>query len=460
MKGILAALRCGLVAELVLASGAVAAAGDSPRPAAKPLQEAVAGERSLLNINNISLWFRRDGWSGRNPRTNNSGVTFPRSTGQVVFQDGLVWGGRVLDGGSQRVRVGGQTFSAGTVPGRILSKGVAEDPADPGVRIYRVRRDYAGADLRLDASELYGKGPDEVDDGDVERLRAHYARDWREWPWRKGAPFFDRDGDGVYDPAVDEPSYRRADCRRDPEQCSSPADQVAWFVVNDLDSGATSSLYGSAPIGLEVQTTLWGYARTDPLGDVVFRKFRVIYKGTADTPDDAVIEDMYFSQWSDPDLGDFGDDFAGCDVELGLGYSYNSTSEDSRYADFDLAPPAVGYDFLQGPIVPDAGGEAVFDFGRRRGYRNLPMTSFVYFAAGSAVDDPALGEYVGSLEWYNLLRGYQPQPDTRNPAPYTNPLSGEDTFFTLDGDPLSGEGWNDGVPLPPGDRRFAEQAAE
>ncbi len=456
MRVILPALRYGLVAVLVLAAGMVAAASGGGRrhPAAKPLQEAVLGERSLLNINNISIWFRRDGWSGRNPQTNNSGVTFPRSTGQVVYQDGLVWGGRVLDGGSQMVRVGGQTFSAGTVPGRILSRGVAENPADPSVRIYRVRRDYGRADLRLDASELYGKDLDEVDDGDVERLRAHYARDWREWPWRKGAPFLDRDGDGAYDPAVDEPSFRDVDCRRVPEQCSSPADQVAWFVVNDLDPGATTSLYGSAPIGLEVQTTLWGYARTDPLGDAVFRKFRVIYKGTAETPDDAVIEDMYFSQWSDPDLGDFGDDFAGCDVELSLGYSYNSADEDSHYEDFDLAPPAVGYDFLQGPIVPDDGGEAVFDFGRRPGYRNLPMTSFVYFAAGSAIDDPALGEYVGSLEWYNLVRGFQPQPDTRNPAPYTNPITGEVTFFALDGDPLSGAGWNDGVPLPPGDRRI------
>ena len=167
MKGILAEPRIGLVAVLVLASVRAVAGSDGahPPPAAKPLQEAVLGERSLLNINNFSLWFRRDGWSGRNPRTNNSGVTFPRSTGQVVFQDGLVWGGRVLDGGSQSVRVGGQTFSAGTVPGRILSRGVAEDPADPGVRIYRVRRDYAGADLRQDAAELYGKNLEEVDDG-------------------------------------------------------------------------------------------------------------------------------------------------------------------------------------------------------------------------------------------------------------------------------------------------------
>ena len=87
-----------------------------------------------------------------------------------------------------------------------------------------------------------------------------------------------------------------------------------------------------------------------------------------------------------------------------------------------------------------AGAEAVFDFARRPGYRNLPMTSFVYFASGSAISDPQLGEYSGTLEWYNLLRGFQPQPDLDNPVPYANPLTGEDTFFALDGDPVLGTG--------------------
>ena len=164
---------------------------------------------------------------------------------------------------------------------------------------------------------------------------------------------------------------------------------------------------------------------------------------------------MYFAQWSDPDLGDYGDDFAGADVDLSLGYVYNSTDHDHSYDRFGLAPPAVGYDFLQGPVVPvflkdengdtvldeqgepvlDGSSRAIFNFGLRPGFQNLPMTSFVYFAAGSAISDPDLGDYVGTQQWYNLLRGYQPQPDIDNPVPYTNPLTGEATFFTLDGDP-------------------------
>ena len=446
---------------LLGATGAVEGRGLQAYGAAKAAQdETIPGQQSLINVNNMSMWFKRDGWSGRNPLNDNSGVTFPRSTGAVIFQDGLIWGGIVKDADPQELRVGGQTYAIGTVPGRIISKGVAEDPSDPGVRIYRIRRDYRTADLRLDASELQGIGLSAVTDADVEELRAQYERDWREWPWEKGAPYYDNDGNGSYDPDVDEPGV-------------AGADQVAWFVINDLDPGATQALYGSNPIGLEVQMLFWAYARTDALGDVIFKKYSVIYKGTSDTPDTARVEDMYFAQWSDPDLGDYGDDFAGADVDLSLGYVYNSTDHDHTYDFFGLAPPAVGYDFLQGPVVPvylkdengdtlldeqgepvpDLSSEAIFNFGLRPGYRNLPMTSFVYFAAGSAISDPSF-DYEGTQEWYNLLRGFQPQPDIDNPVPYTNPLTGEATLFTLDGDPTTAQGWNDGVPLPAGDRRI------
>ncbi|MEC8993444.1 MAG: hypothetical protein VX656_19555, partial [Candidatus Latescibacterota bacterium] len=452
-----------LAAFAVLAGSVapVTARDDRPSAAAKVAQDYAFGERALLNINNMSLWFKRDGWSARNPLNDNSGVTFPRSTDQIIFQDGLIWGGLVQDGDPQELRVGGQTYAIGTVPGAIVSKGVGEDPSDPSVRIYRIRRDYETADLRLDASELLGLGLSEVTDADEAAVRAQYAKDWQEWPAAKGAPFYDNDGDGVYSPSIDEPGVAKGD-------------QVAWFVINDLDVGASTSLYGSKPIGLEVQVTLWGYARTDALGDVIFKKYQVVYEGTATTPDDAVINDMYVAQWSDPDLGDFGDDFAGSDVELSLGYVYNGQADDSHYVGFGLAPPAAGYDFLQGPIVPvyvldengeitvddngdpvlDTTKEAIWNFGRRPGYENLPMTSFVYFAAGSAIGDPELGEYVGTEEWYNLLRGFQPQPDISNPVPYTNAITGADTKFTLDGDPTRATGWNDGNPLPAGDRRI------
>ncbi|MFN0159404.1 MAG: T9SS type A sorting domain-containing protein [Bacteroidota bacterium] len=393
---------------------------------------------TLINTNNVAGWIRNDGWSARIPSSGNSGVFFPRGTAAAIFQDGIVWGGNVNDGGSQVLRVGGQTYQIGTIGGRIISPGVAADPNAPDVRIYRIRRDYATADLRRDAAEVLEKGLNAVSDGDIAGLRAQYQTDWNEWPADQGAPYYDRDLDGSYNPAVDEPGV-------------ADADQVIWFVCNDLNAGLTNALYGSNPIGFELQVTLWGYDRTDPLANVYFKKFTFIYKGTATTPPNATITDMYVGQWSDPDMGDAGDDYSGCDTTLSLGYVYNGDASDNDYAAFGLVPPAVGYDFLQGPIVDGAPTDsAVFGLKRVYGKRNLPMTAAFYFAAGGTFSDPPFSRQ-GSIQWYNLLRGLTPIDGTEFIHPQT---PGEPSRFWLDGDPTTGSGRIDGFIDAPGDRRL------
>ena len=77
--------------------------------------------------------------------------------------------------------------------------------------------------------------------------------------------------------------------------------------------------------------------RTHALKDF---KHIMIFEGTND------ITDMYIGLWDDPDLGDAGDDFVGCDTDLSLGYCYNDGS-DNDYGD---AAPALGYDFFQAAV--------------------------------------------------------------------------------------------------------------
>jgi hypothetical protein len=396
---------------------------------------------TLVNINNLAMWIRADGWSSRDPSTGNSGGFFPRGVDAgVIFADGLMWGGLVDDGATPTLRAGGQTYNIGTVEGAIVSKGVAENPDDPNVRIWRIRRDYQTADLRQDAAELNRAALSAVSDAQIQQVRDQYAKDWNEWPWQKGAPYYDRNGDGAYDPNVDEPGIANAD-------------QVVWFVANDLDPGATQNLYGSPPIGLEMQVTLWAYARTDALGNVIFKQFKFIYKGTAATPATAKIDSMYVAQWSDPDLGEYTDDFAGSDTLLSLGFVWNSTSVDPLFANFGLPSPAAGYDFFAGPTVKGGPDDvAIVDLKRRPGFRNLPMTSFVFFAAGSGISDPPF-TYVGTEQWYNLLRGFQPAGPVTNPNPYRDP-NGNPAKFVMPGDPVTGSGWIDGIQFAAGDRRI------
>jgi hypothetical protein len=414
---------------------------------------------TLLNINNFSVWYNSSGEQERNPSTGNAGATYPRGTSTCIYSAGLIWGGRVNDGKSPVIRVNGQSYSNGTAAGAITDpkNSIYELGSSPDVRIWRIRRDYATADLRQDAAEFYTKALASVTDGDVLAIRAEYEKDWREWPAQKGAPFYDKNSDGVYSPkflTVQVNGVFPPDTAGE-EPGLAGADQVVWYVANDIAPG--TSPWQSPPIGMEMQSTFWGYNRTDALGNMVFKKFRLIYKGTKDTPQNATIDNMYMCQWSDPDLGDSGDDFAGCDTNLSMGFVYNSKTLDAEYRKFNIAPPAAGYDFLQGPVKKTGvlTDSAVFDLRYRKGYKNLPMTSFIYFAAGGKYSDPPFTA-PGCIQWYNMLQGMTPTPQAA-PEFLVNPINGLPTTYWLSGDPVSGNSktdWLDGSIDPPGDRRF------
>ena len=396
---------------------------------------------TLLNINNFSMWVQDDGQMSRNPYNFAGGSTFHRATS--IFADGLLWGGNVYDGGAETLRVNGQTYQSGMTPGRIVSPGVAEDRNDSTVRIYRVRRDWATADLRQDAAEFFDVSPASVTQAEIDSTRNQYKRDWITWPWQKGAPFYDRDGDGIYTPDPD----GTFDSTKD-EPGLLGADQVVWFVVNDLDASQSAAFLGSDPVGMEIQVTLWGYARAGYLGDVVFKQYRFIYKGTAGAAPSSHIDSMFIGQWSDPDLGDYSDDFAGCDTTLGLSYVYNSTDTDAVYRSFALPPPSVGYDLVEGPVVPSPGDSAVVGLTRRHDFKNLPMTSWMFFASGGTMADPPFN-YVGAHQWYYLLQGLTPITG----APFYFPPA-EQTKFWLSGDPVTNSGNLDGYIDAAGDRRM------
>ena len=478
MKNLKNILNMAFVAVFILSSVSFSFARESTRRSSGPLRKTAGSPIStLVNVNNLAMWIRADGWSARNPSTGGSGVLFPRGNPSgVIFADGLVWTGLVQDGQLPVLRAGGQTYAIGTVPGRIISKGVAEDPGADNVRIWRVRRDFVTADLRQDAADFLDVAVAKVTDADVKAIRNQYETDWMEWPAEKGAPFYDAGGDGNYTPQFEDGLpilFPDAD-----EPGIADADQVVWFVANDLTDGAVRGLYGSPSMGLEMQATMWAYARTDPLGFVIFKRYKLIYTGTSDTPDGATIDSMFISQWSDPDLGSFGDDYIGTDPATSMMYVYNSTAVDNAFRDANLPPPAAGYDFFAGPLVSQecaagtdvddclaAGGTyidentnltydpgvdvavdtAIFDLKKKPGFRNLGASSMAFFAAGTAITDPPLGVYEGTTQWRNLHFGLTPATG-ENFAGFD-----ECGLFTLCGDPVTGIG---NIDSGPADRRM------
>lgn len=455
---------------------------------------------AVLNINNLTTWLRADGHSNHSPSADD-GLYYPRGTGSAIYQDCVVWGGKVYTdatyatpGPRQSVRVGGGTYGIGTRAGKILNPTLGpaigtgiEDPQATDVRIYRIRRDYytiSDADLKRDAAVVNEVNETAVTDPQMAAVKAQYALDWAYWPVAKGAPFIDRNGNGVYDPPPafntdatagpvftvdsliaqgrDEPGVAGGDP-------NSPADQVIWTVYNDLTVSTALAFEGSEPFGLEIQKTVWGYKRTDALGNLYFNRFKLINKGGVDTSAAAGdqygafwIDSMYVCQWSDPDLGNAGDDLLGTDSLLSLGYCFNGNAVDAEYRGFNLPPPAVGYDFLAGPLYNAPGDSAVFDLKRVYGKANRPMSSFSYFSAGSPYSDPptGTGAYLnGTGRWWKMLRGFAPLGDLTTPdQPYAHPPGAPITKYPLSGNPVAGTGFIDGegtsYSFAAGDRRL------
>ena len=377
-----------------------------------------------FNVNNISTFIYADGRADVNG--SNSGFEFPKGSNKyAVYESGFNWGGR-LNG---EVRFGGSTFPSGLVHGKI-----GQDPE--ASRMYRVRPDYATGSM---LSEIN----DGEKSGDETAIRQQYRLDWDEWPVADGAPYFDADGDGVYTPDPD--GNGTYDLGEDIPGVAG-AHQTIFFIANAADGDKSRQFYGSPPQEIEMQTTVWGYTSVGPLGNMIFKKYNLFNRGDAD------YTDFYVGAWCDPDVGNAGDDFAGCDTVLSLGFAYNSSPTDSQYDD---KPPASGHDFFQGPIVPSAGDTALVSGQLIPDWKNLGMTAYYYFVNenGTPYSDPDLDDYqTGTLYFYMLLQGrigatgeYFPIPDE---------LGGGVTKYPLSGDPVEGTGYLDGIIKPTDDRRY------
>lgn len=437
---------------------------------------------SRMNINNMGYWYRSDGHSRYSPNGTQH-IIFPEGTSTACASDGVIWGGNAyLDAAhtqpapGQLFRMGGQfrgqvSFQAGPIDG-FGASAVARNAADADVRIYRVRRDYrrlAESELRLEAAQMNQVGLSLATSIQMQAVLDQYERDWNEWPVQMGAPYIDRNKNGVYDkpPAFsdtftvdslnagnyDEPGVAGVDP-------NSPADQVIWTVNNNLSPN--SDLFATQSDGCEAQHTLWAYKRTGALGQALFRRVKIINKGgvTISGGQKAALylDSVYIAVEADPDLGDFTEDLIGVDTTASLAYIYNAFARDRQYASFGIPPPALGFDFLQGPRVPAPGDSAVFNIKRIHGWKNLPVTSFAFFSSGSAIADPPATTYEGALRFKKMFRGYVPDPSTAADRFYPFPPGMTPNKFPLSGDPVTGSGFVDGLgtqySFAPGDRRI------
>lgn len=334
--------------------------------------------RTTLEGNRIKAFFQSTGIFNQNTTSGNThGFFWPADSSKyAVFTTGLSVFARV----NNQLRCFSSSYTGELVAGYIAdSSGIGVPRRDFRFKTYRVRR--------IDGPGYY---------------------DWYNWGFMVpyGAPYVDVNHNGIYEPLIDTPGVKNAA-------------QTVFICMTDgfpqshtLGEGFGG---GTAPLMAEVHLTAWSYSFS-PLEDVQFLKYEVINKGQYQW------NNVFFTVFCDPDIGNPLDDYIGVDSVRRLTFAYNATNSDLVYGG---APPAYGIKLLRGPVLNNS---------------IIGLTSSVYSGCYGCVpiceSDP-VGETEGA---YLFAQGVK-----KDSTPWVIPRiwPRQTTKFTYSGDPETNLGWTE-----------------
>ncbi|MGI8891967.1 MAG: hypothetical protein ACR2GN_00770 [Bacteroidia bacterium] len=277
------------------------------------------------------------------------------------------------------------------------------------------------------------------------------------------APFFDVNNDGIYDPLEGDYPYFDFENKLNCKPCGNPdyadylmGDQNLWWVFNDVGNIHLET-EGNA-IGIEIQAQAFAYMGEEPINNTTFYKYKLINRSNE------TLYDTWFGQWVDIDLGNYGDDYVGCDVSRGMGFGYNGDEDDDGFSGYGLNPPSIGADFVQGILADPFDGidnnrDSVID----EPCEDIIMSMFKHYQG----DFTITGNPENAYDFYDFMQGKWKDGSMQtyggNGALGAVPAA---FFFPGDSDP---QGWGTGgIPMPPwteasagnlpGDRRFLMSA--
>mgnify|MGYP000390777550 FL=1 len=321
------------------------------------------------------------------------------------------------------------------------------------------------------------------------------------------APFYDRDQDGNYNPDNGDHPWYDDILGRDDIECgidrriSLYGDETHWWVFNDKGNIHTET--NGDPIGMEIRAQAFSFATNDEVNRMTFYNYELINRGTQ------TLYNTYFSQYLDADVGNYADDYTGCDVSRGLGYMYNGDlidESDGGKLGYGENPPAIGCDFFEGPyqdadgidnpgpyydettqtevvptVVDALANNGIVYKGIGIGYSDgiidnerFGMRRFTFYTSTSAYpyNDPGPaaefynfmeGQWANGSEMYYGGLGYEGSNGvTTTLSDYMFPGSSDPLHWSTQGEDMSGpypNGWDESsYNNPSGDRRFVQSA--
>jgi hypothetical protein len=217
------------------------------------------------------------------------------------------------------------------------------------------------------------------------------------------APFFDSDGDGIYDPlAGDYPMV---------ESMAHIPEQITWVVFNPVHRNLPFSSF--VPLQVEVHQTTWAMSCTDNsyLNRTVFVGYKIINRGLE------AIDSLQMGLWHNFELGCFTDDWVGSSPAHNAIFAYNKLPVDPTTCPggvngFGANPPAQALTIL-----------------------NRPLTSF-------SVKFPWQPNAFAAEAMYNVMNGTFADGTPISAAGHGYNTGGPTTRFAFPGDPNDPAQWS------------------
>lgn len=340
-----------------------------------------------LDVNNVRTTIMGGGdmwWNLSDPQ-----YEVPKGGNKHSMFAGALWIGGVDDGGQLKVagmtyRQSGNDFWPG--PLNIDNGTISSDECTKWDDHFKLNR----SEVEEHVARMAANDPTYVIPESISEWPAHGDQSLGQDEFL--APFYDANDNGLYEPFDgDYPDYN---ITGNNDNAGLFGDQTLFWIFND--KGNIHSETDADALGLEIHAQAFGFTADNEVNDMTFYNYKIINRSTLP------LNDTYFGQWVDPDLGYYLDDYVGCDVNLGLGFCYNGDAEDEGASGYGFNPPAIGVDFFQGPIADANDGldndrDGVTD----EAGEQIIMSKFVYYNNDQTVQ----GNPSGGTDFYNYLRG-------------------------------------------------------
>jgi len=186
---------------------------------------------------------------------------------------------------------------------------------------------------------------------------------------RNLAPFMDHNNDGLYNPY-------------DGDYPAIKGDQMLWWVFNDNYQSHGES--GGVQMGLEIQCSAYAYNcplvndSDNAINYTTFYHYKIFNRS------DTSFLQVYMARFTDIDLGNYLDDYVGCDTTLNIAFGYNGDSFDDGITGYGYNPP------IQNLL-----------------YLSDTMTHFQYFVNNqTSSGNPTYYTPPRPMNFYNYMRSY------------------------------------------------------